>query len=372
MRETAGEPVKTHILNRGEYNQPGEEVQPAMPEILKDFIITEQSNIKPARQPGPKANARRLNRLDFAQSITHPNHPLTARVTVNRYWQLFFGSGIVSTSEDFGNQGAVPSHPELLDWLARDFINSGWNLQHLIKRIVLSHTYRQSSQLGSLSLAEQAILEEKDPANTWLATFPAGPLTAEMLRDNALSIAGLLSRKVGGGPVRPYDLAHSFKGGGVSKGEGLYRRSLYTYWQVNGPSPLMLTLDAAKRQVCTVKREETSTPLQSLVLLNSPQFVEAARMTATELMREGSPAPSKIEKAVRLSTGRAAQEKEKQILQQLYDEQLGYFQKNPQEAQELIKTGNTSADANLSATELAAWTNTVLTLFNYDQTLIKH
>ena len=372
MRETAGEPVKTHILNRGEYNQPGEEVQPALPEILKDFIITEQSNIKPARQPGPKANARRLNRLDFAQSITHPNHPLTARVTVNRYWQMFFGSGIVSTSEDFGNQGAVPSHPELLDWLARDFINSGWNLQHLIKRIVLSHTYRQSSQLGSLSLAEQAILEEKDPANTWLATFPAGPLTAEMLRDNALSIAGLLSRKVGGGPVRPYDLAHSFKGGGVSKGEGLYRRSLYTYWQVNGPSPLMLTLDAAKRQVCTVKREETSTPLQSLVLLNSPQFVEAARMTATELMREGSPAPSKIEKAVRLSTGRAAQEKEKQILQQLYDEQLGYFQKNPQEAQELIKTGNTSADANLSATELAAWTNTVLTLFNYDQTLIKH
>jgi hypothetical protein len=369
MRETAGEPVKTYILNRGEYNLPAEEVQPQLPEVLPVFNILKQSNNKAGSAAAP---SRRLNRLDFSNWLTHPDHPLTARVTVNRYWQMFFGTGLVSTSEDFGNQGAIPSHPELLDWLARDFIASGWNLQHLVRRIVLSHTYRQSSQLNTLSEAEQAILKEKDPANTLLATFPAGPLSAEMLRDNALSIAGLLSHKIGGGPVRPYDLAHSFKGGGVSKGEGVYRRSLYTYWQVNGPSPLMLTLDAAKRQVCTVKREETSTPLQSLVLLNSPQFVEAARMTAAKLMAEDLPADQKIEQAVRLSTGRSPLEKEKQILQQLYQEQLGYFQEHPQEAQELIKTGNTKADASLPPTELAAWTNTVLTLLNYDATLIKH
>jgi hypothetical protein len=372
MRETAGEPVKTHILNRGEYNQPGEEVQPAMPEILKDFIITQQSNIKPARQPGPTANARRLNRLDFARSITLPNHPLTARVAVNRYWQMFFGTGLVSTAEDFGNQGAVPSHPELLDWLARDFVDSGWNLQHLIKQIVLSHSYRQSSQASLLSKEQQSILIEQDPENTLLSHFPAGPLSAEMLRDNALAIAGLLAHRVGGHPVRPYDLAHSFKGGQVDKGEGLYRRSLYTHWQVNGPSPLMLTLDAAKRQVCSVKREQTTTPLQSLVLLNSPQFVEAARMTAGNLLATPDAAPQRIKKAIRMTTGRSPSEQESKILTELYQDQLDYFQQHPQEALEFLKTGNKAADPKLPPAEFAALANTVLTLLNYDKTLIKH
>lgn len=368
MRETAGEPVKTHILNRGEYNQPSEEVQPAMPEIIKDFVVLKQQN-KSVLDGAP---AQRLNRLDFARSITHSDHPLTARVAVNRYWQMFFGTGIVSSSEDFGNQGAVPSHPELLDWLARDFVNSDWNLHHLIKRIVLSHTYRQSSQLAVLSTAEQGILIEQDPENRWLSHYPAEPLTAEMLRDNALATGGLLSRRVGGSPVRPYDLAHSFKGGGTSKGEGLYRRSLYTFWQVNGPSPLMLTLDAAKRQVCAVKREQTTTPLQSLVLLNSPQFIEAARITAGNVLVVFDAAPQRIEQVVRLTTGRRPSEKETQVLVDLYEDQLSYFQQHPEEAVEFLKTGSKVADPKLPPAELAAMANTVLTLFNYDKTLIKH
>lgn len=368
MRETAGEPVKTHILNRGEYNQPGEEVHPAMPEIIKDFVVTKQQNNSAANG----ASARRQNRLDFARSITHPDHPLTARVAVNRYWQMFFGTGIVSSSEDFGNQGAVPSHPELLDWLARDFVNSDWNLHHLIKRIVLSHTYRQSSELAVLTSAEQGILNEQDPENRWLAHYPAEPLTAEMLRDNALATGGLLSRRVGGSPVRPYDLAHSFKGGGTSKGEGLYRRSLYTFWQVNGPSPLMLTLDAAKRQVCAVKREQTTTPLQSLVLLNSPQFIEAARITAGNVLVVFDAAPQRIEQVVRLTTGRRPSEKETQVLVDLYEDQLSYFQQHPEEAVEFLKTGSKVADPKLPPAELAAMANMVLTLFNYDKTLIKH
>ncbi len=368
MRETAGAPVKTHILNRGEYNQPSEEVQPAMPEIIKDFVVLKQQN-KSVLDGAP---AQRLNRLDFARSITHSDHPLTARVAVNRYWQMFFGTGIVSSSEDFGNQGAVPSHPELLDWLARDFVNSDWNLHHLIKRIVLSHTYRQSSQLAVLSTTEQGILIEQDPENRWLSHYPAEPLTAEMLRDNALATGGLLSRRVGGSPVRPYDLAHSFKGGGTSKGEGLYRRSLYTFWQVNGPSPLMLTLDAAKRQVCAVKREQTTTPLQSLVLLNSPQFIEAARITAGNVLVVFDAAPQRIEQVVRLTTGRRPSEKETQVLVDLYEDQLSYFQQHPEEAIEFLKTGSKVADPKLPPAELAAMANTVLTLFNYDKTLIKH
>ena len=371
MRETAGEPVKTYILNRGEYNLPGEQVQPAMPEILKDFIIAQQSNTQTGKN-AQTANQQRLNRLDFAHSITHPNHPLTARVAVNRYWQMFFGTGLVSTAEDFGNQGAVPSHPELLDWLARDFVTSGWNLQHLIRQIVLSHAYRQSSQASLLSNEQQSILIEQDPENTLLSHFPASPLSAEMLRDNALAIAGLLAHRVGGHPVRPYDLAHSFKGGGVSKGEDLYRRSLYTFWQVNGPSPLMLTLDAAKRQVCSVKREQTTTPLQSLVLLNSPQFVEAARMTAGNLLATSDAAPQRIKKAIRLTTGRSPSEQESKILTELYQDQLDYFQQHPQEALEFLKTGNKAADPKLPPAEFAALANTVLTLLNYDKTLIKH
>ncbi len=372
MRETAGEPVKTHILTRGEYNLPAEEVQPALPAIIKDFTVLQESNNKSGDVTKSNASSQRLNRLDFARSITLPNHPLTARVAVNRYWQMFFGTGLVSTAEDFGNQGAVPSHPELLDWLARDFVDSGWNLQHLIKQIVLSHSYRQSSQASLLSKEQQSILDEQDPENTLLSHFPAGPLTAEMLRDNALAIAGLLAHRVGGHPVRPYDLAHSFKGGRVDKGEGLYRRSLYTHWQVNGPSPLMLTLDAAKRQVCSVKREQTTTPLQSLVLLNSPQFVEAARMTAGNLLATADAAPQRIKKAIRLTTGRSPSEQESKILTDLYQDQLGYFQQHPQEALEFLKTGNKAADPKLPPAELAALTNTVLTLLNYDKTLIKH
>jgi hypothetical protein len=368
MRETEGAPVKTHILTRGEYDKPAEEVQPAIPAVLPAFGL-EQST-------GEAARGKRLDRLDFARWLTHPDHPLTARVAVNRYWQMFFGTGLVSTSEDFGNQGAVPSHRKLLDWLARDFVASGWNLHHLVRQIVLSHSYRQSSSKATLTAAQQDILNETDPGNSLLSYYPIRPLTAEMLRDNALATAGLLSSRIGGGPVRPYDLAHAFKGGQVSKGEGLYRRSLYTYWQVNGPSPLMLTLDAAKRQVCTVKREQTSTPLQSLVLLNSPQFIEAARVTAAGLLREAGDdtagSEAMIGKLVRMSTGCQPSEEETRILVQLYEEQLQHFEAHPEQAQQFLEVGENKAPAELPPAQLAALTNAALGLLNYDKTLLKH
>ncbi|MGB2265622.1 MAG: DUF1553 domain-containing protein [Akkermansiaceae bacterium] len=347
--------VKTYILNRGNYNEPTEEVQPATPSVLPDFGLAD------------KAKATRLNRLDFAHWLIHPEHPLTARVTVNRYWQMFFGHGLVKTSEDFGHQAAIPAYPELLDWLARDFINSGWDLHHLIKKITLSHAYRQASR-------PTAEVMEKDPENEYLSHFASLPLTAEMLRDNALAQSGLLNPHLGGAPQTPYDLMEAFKpqGGARNKGPHQYRRSLYTHWQINGPSPLMLTLDSAKRDVCSVKREKTATPLRSLVLLNSTQFVEAARACADSLLKKDQNATTHPVTAFRMLTSRPPSEAEIKILNALYQEQLDYFSSAREEATELLNVGHYEEQSSVPPEKLAALTNTILTLLNHDEAQMKY
>jgi hypothetical protein len=262
-------PRPTYVLKRGAYDARGERVEPGTP----DAIL-------------PLDSALPRNRLGLARWLVDPRHPLTARVFVNRVWQQFFGRGLVWTAENFGGQGAQPSHPELLDWLAKRFMDSGWDLKALQKLIVMSATYRQDSAASSALLL-------RDPDNVLLARGPATRLTAEMLRDNALASSGLLVTRVGGPSVKPYQPEGLWeeKSSGwkyeVDKGDGLYRRSLYTYWKRTVPPPSMMLFDAAERNNCTARRQSTSTPLQPLVLLNDPQFVEAARKVAERALREG-------------------------------------------------------------------------------------
>ncbi len=243
------------------------------------------------------------NRLGLARWLTDPKHPLTARVAVNRWWQSFFGRGIVPTPEDFGSQGQLPSHPELLDWLARTFIDSGWDVKHLVRLIVTSATYRQSSDAP-------ADLVARDPENVLLARGPRLRLSAEMLRDGALAASGLLVDTIGGPPVKPYQPAGLWeeKSGTPYQrdvGPGSHRRSLYTFWKRTSPPPAMLTFDATTREVCAVKRQTTATPLQALVLLNDPQYVEAARGLARRAFHEGgSTLADRVVFLFRATTGR--------------------------------------------------------------------
>ena len=293
-------PRPTYVLKRGAYDAPGEPVEPGTPEAIM-----------------PLDSSLPRNRLGLAKWLVDPRHPLTARVAVNRYWQMFFGRGLVVTAEDFGSQGQLPSHPELLDWLAKHFMTSGWNLKALVKLIVMSDTYRQSSQASPELLA-------RDAENKLLARGPKTRLTAEMLRDSALANAGLLVRKIGGPSVKPYQPEGLWeeKSAGwkyePDKGEGLYRRSMYTYWKRTSPHPMMTTFDAAERNSCTVRRQTTTTPLQALVLLNDPQFVEAAAKIAERARKEKKP----VQFTFRLITGRAPTDRELAVLQRLYQEQL--------------------------------------------------
>lgn len=347
MKEMA-EPRTCYILKRGAYDARGEVVTAGTPAALPPF---------PKDQPN--------NRLGLARWLTDPAHPLTGRVTVNRYWQMFFGKGIVRTPEDFGSQGSAPSHPKLLDWLTRDFINHGWDLQHLIKQIVLSSTYRQNS-IASKSQ------REVDPENTYLARGTADRLSAEMIRDNALFASGLLVSKVGGAPVKPYEVAHSFKPSGVDKGEGLYRRSLYTWWQRTAPAPVMMTLNASKRDVCRVHREVTSSPLQAFVLLNGPQFVEASRAMGVRLLVKHPDAPDAlITEAYRTLTSRLPRPAEQTILRTLYDEQLALFTAAPDKAAALLKTGSSPAHKDLPPPKQAAAAVLINTIMNLDAAVTK-
>ena len=282
MRE---DPVQrtTHVLNRGAYDQPGDQVTPITPQALPSY---------PAQIP--------QNRLGLAKWLTDPEHPLTSRVAVNRLWQMCFGVGLVRTPEDFGSQGEPPTHPRLLDWLAVEFVESGWDVKALLKQIMMSSTYRQSS------LRADHRLQELDPENRLFSVFPSYRLSAEMLRDNALAISGRLVRKIGGPPVKPYELEASFKPSKRDSGEGLYRRSLYTYWKRTGPAPAMMALDAAKRDVCRMRRERTSSPLQAFVLLNGPQYVEAARGLAEKVLHQHAEPAAAVQHAFRRLTSRHA------------------------------------------------------------------
>ncbi|MDF1756424.1 MAG: DUF1553 domain-containing protein [Verrucomicrobiales bacterium] len=347
MRELPGEPKPAYILDRGVYDARAEPVSPQTPSAL------------------PPIEVENPNRLDLAQWLTSNDHPLTARVAVNRYWQMMFGRGLVSTSEDFGSQGRLPSHPELLDWLARDFIAHGWDLHHLFRRIVLSETYRQSSAVSSSQ-------RERDPENIWLARSPSYKLPAEMIRDNALAVSGLLSDNVGEAAVKPYDLNVSFKPIKPDAGEKLYRRSVYTFWKQTGPSPLMMTLDASKRDVCRVKREQTASPLQSLVLLNSPQFIEAARVTAENLIENYSDDNTAIiEECFRLFTSRSPDQRELEILNHLIAEQAAIFESSPDKAKDYLKTGSKKASDKFDPARVAVVTQLVSTLMNFDESITK-
>ena len=347
------EPRPTYVLKRGSYLSRGEQVFPNTPLNILFF---------PDDLP--------RNRLGLAQWLTHPQNPLTARVAVNRYWQMLFGVGLVSTPEDFGSQGARPTHPELLDWLAQTFIETGWDGKAMIKRIVMSATYRQSS------IPTPALLKA-DPENRLLGRGPKYRLPAEMVRDNALFIGGLLVQKTGGPSVKPYQPSGLWreKSGRKyepDKGEGLYRRSLYTYWKRTSPPPSMMLFDAAKRDVCVAKRQTTNTPMQALVLLNDIQFVEAARAFGERILQSGGETlAEKIRFAFRLATSRHPTEREFEILKRLYLEQEAIFGDQPEEAEKLLAIGEWKRDESLPTTQAAAATILASALLNFDETITK-
>ncbi len=340
----------TYLLRRGAYDARGEEVQPGTPE--KIF---------------PMAKELPANRLSLAKWMVDRRNPLTARVEVNRVWRSHFGRGLVETEEDFGTQGKLPAQPELLDWLAGKFMADGWDLKALHKLIVTSATYRQSS----LGTAEAVA---KDPENHLLARGPKHRLRAEEIRDNALAVSGLLSKRLGGPSVKPYQPAGLWEEAGTGKhytedkGENLYRRSLYTFWRRTSPPPSMLIFDAPSREVCTAKRETTSTPLQALVLLNDPQFVEASRVLAEQLVRHcGSDTEACLRRGFRLAIGRAPTDAELTILRELYQEQLKLFTVDVAAAEKYLSIGERPADKTLPTPQLAATAVVANAIINLDE-----
>lgn len=347
MRELKS-PRSTYVLARGAYDAPAAQVNAETPDVFPSF-------------PDDKPR----NRLGLADWLFSENHPLTARVVVNRYWQLLFGEGLVRTPEDFGSQGALPTHPQLLDWLARDFMDSGWDIKRLLKQMVMSATYRQDS-----SAPEE--LMRLDPENRLLARFPAYRLPAEMLRDNALAVSDLLVRRIGGPPVRPYEVEVSFKPAKRDKGDGLYRRSLYTYWKRTGPAPVMMTLDASKRDVCRVKRERTSSPLQAFVVLNGPQFVEAARALSDRLLsKHGADQSAVLSSLFRRLTSRHPSPNEAKILAELYERELEGFRADSGRADAYLKQGDYQPKSGADPARLAATTVVANALLGLDEAIMK-
>jgi len=347
MRELP-EPKKAYVLYRGEYTQRREEVFAGTPAALSPF---------PADAP--------KNRLGLATWLTDPRHPLTARVTVNRVWQSLFGRGLVKTAEDFGSQGSRPLYPEVLDSLALQLIESDWNMKQLVRSIVLSRTYRQRSMADDKTVAD-------DPDNEWLARGPRFRLPAEMIRDNALAAAGLLKRTIGGPPVNPYEMAEAFKPAAASEGDNVYRRSIYTNWRRTGPPPAMVAFDAPRRAVCAAKRERTDSPLQALILLNGIQYVEAARALGESLHRDASGSvEAMIEQGCLRCLSRRPDERETEILTQLYNEQLEHFRSHPTDADELLKIGQFAHDTNISPIDAAAATILAQALLNHDECVMK-
>lgn len=340
---------KTYLLDRGLYDAPKDEVQPGVPEYLLPF---------PDDYP--------RNRLGLAQWLTHPDHPLTARVAVNRFWQNIFGRGLVSSAEDFGNQGQLPSHPELLDWLAIYFREQGWDVKKLVKLLVMSETYRRSS------VADEAGLE-RDPENIWLARGPAQRLTAEMLRDNALAASGLLNKHIGGPSVFPYqpEGLWSINGGTyrVDTGQNVYRRGLYTFWKRSVPNPTQATFDVGIRTNCTMTRQKTNTPLQALVLLNEPTFVEAARVMGEKMARQKDPATA-ITSAFSALTGRSVSDAEHKILLDLFNQQAAELQ-DPQKASGWLKASPQALPKEINRAEVAAYAVVASTIMNTDATITK-
>ena len=355
------QPRPTFVLNRGRYDAPTDPVAAGVPETL----------LAPWPQGAPR------NRLGLAQWLTHRDHPLTARVVVNRFWAQLFGTGIVKTLEDFGSQGEWPSHPELLDWLARDFADGGWNVKTLLRTLVLSATYRQSSAVTPALLA-------RDPENRLLARGPRVRLPAELIRDQALTVSGLLTPRIGGPSVYPYQPEKLYEGlvvgaayPGTVWGRGtesdLYRRSLYTFWKRTVPHPAMTTFDAPDREFCTVRRSRTNTPLQALALWNEPGYLEAARRLAARMLRD---APgddrARLAFAFQAATGRRPQPGEVAVLADTLGKLRADFTTHPEDAAALLKTGSSAVDPSIPPAELAAMTGVASMILNLDETITKN
>ncbi len=354
------EPTPAFVLHRGEYDQPGEQVERA--------VLTEL-----AAWP---ENAPR-NRLGLAQWLLSPENPLTARVTVNRFWQQVFGRGLVKTTEDFGAQGTGPTHPELLDWLATDFMQHDWNVQRLMKLMVMSSTYRQSSRVTPELLA-------LDPENKWLARGPRFRLDAEVLRDQALAVSGLLVPTVGGPSVKPpqpdglwfvvgYTDSNTVRFKKDEGDEKVHRRSMYTFWKRTAPPPQMNIFDAPSRESCTVRRERTNTPLQALLLMNEPQYVEAARYLAQRVLDSNAPSDSdRICQMVRWALCREPDEQTIEVIQQTLAANRAEYQSDIQSAKKLVAIGETPASEDDDAAELAAWTMIANLIMNTDEFICKN
>jgi hypothetical protein len=357
-------PRETFLLVRGQYDKKGEKVTSTVPASLGRL-----------REQAP------ANRLGLAEWLVDSSQPLTARVAVNRYWQMYFGTGIVKTAEDLGTQGEWPSHPELLDWLATEFRDSGWDIRHLQQLIVTSATYRQSSVVSGNSVA-------RDPENRLLSRGPRFRLQVEFIRDQALALAGMLNGEIGGSSVSPYqpsgiweELAYRQDGKNFtaqeyvqSHGRDLYRRTMYTFIKRTAPPPSLVTMDAPDRETCTVRRSRTNTPLQALILMNDPTYVEAARGFAVRLMRESEPTASceeRIAQAFLMATSRTPTLEELRVLRRAFDAQRAAYGRDPDAAKKLVTVGESPVDDGLDAAELAAWTVVANILLNLDETITK-
>ncbi len=350
-------PRDTYVLLRGDYRNRAEKVEPNTPAVLP---------------PLPKDAPR--NRLTLAKWIVDPGNPLTARVAVNHFWQMYFNIGIVKTSEDFGSQGDPPSHQELLDWLAVRFVQNKWNVKAMQRLIVTSATYRQASKVTPELL-------EKDPENRLLARGPRFRLPAEMLRDNALFVSGLINTKIGGPSVFPYQpkgLWEEMAFGGdfsaqtyvQSHGSDLYRRSMYTFWKRSVPYPSLNNFDAPDREKCTARRSTTNTPLQALTLMNDPTYIEAARALAQRDLSSAAPATAdRIRFVFRLATGREPSSREFEILDGLYKKEIVHYDRDRSAAAKLVSVGESSRNPRYDVAELAAWTLVSSTILNMDETI---
>ena len=311
------------------------------------------------------------NRLDFAKWLVSPSHPLTARVTVNRFWQMLFGVGLVKTVEDFGSQGDWPLHMDLLDWLAVEFVESGWDIKGVMKTIVMSATYRQSSTFD-------LELHQRDPENRLLARGPRFRLPAEVVRDQALAISGLLVEQTGGPSVKPYQPAGLWSelAGGKDyvqdQGDKLYRRSMYTFWKRAVPPPSMLNFDSAGREACTVRETRTNTPLQALNLMNDVTFVEASRKMAERMMIEGGSTPAeRVAYGYRLATAREPDAARSEVLVNAYQHHLDNYETNRKAALGLVTQGESKRNEELDLPELASYTTVASLILNLDETITK-
>jgi mono/diheme cytochrome c family protein len=359
VMEEREEPRGAYVLARGEYQNRREQVYPQTPAVLPSM----------PEDAGP-------NRLGFAKWLLSPEHPLTARVAINRYWQDVFGAGIVETAEDFGTQGTPPVHPELLDWLATEFIASGWDVQKMLKLMLTSATYRQSAQVTPEKL-------ELDADNVLLSRGPRYRLDAEIVRDNALALSGLLYTKIGGPSVKPPQPEGLWKAVGFTGSntdtfvqdtgaDKVYRRSLYTFWKRTAPPPQMNILDAPSREACTIRRERTNTPMQALMLMNDPQFFEAARALAEHTIKDGGDTPeARIAYIFETATARLPKPKEQALLLEAFQAHYQELEANPEAAKALIAVGESPPDETLDAVEVAAWTMIANLILNLDEVLNK-